>query len=320
MDIRSYADYVADTMPVRWIGSLPWRVHRRILTPIAPPHLVGPVDLAAIRKVMRADGTLLARWTDAWDTAECQWWHICCDDPQYDLDRIPKSRRRNSVRKALRLCEVRLLSPDEFMAKGYDVYRAAVAHYTGPAPVATRQQFEQGIAAAARYDAWQTWGAFVDGKLAAYVVCLVIGDAVLRSSSKSDPAMHRSRPNEATSFVLTRHYLRDEKVSYVSAGCRSISHDTNVQDFLLSMGYRRIYSPLRVVLGGMLSAVIKTGVGRWGRYVGLARLRPALMDKLAATDAAVRIAKACRSVSPARDEPSPAADSGGKPDAGEAER
>ena len=300
MDLQQYAEYVGRSLPVHWIDGLPWRVSRRMLEPICPPHMMQPVNRQKIQQVMRQSGALLARWVDDWDTPPCDWWYVCCDDPLYDIEHVPSHSRRKKIRRGLRNCEVRRVPLDEFLTKGYPVYQAASRLYTGHFSMPSRQRFEDGAREAAESDAWETWGAFHDGELAAFFVCIVIGDMVARSSSKSDPAHHKANPNDAASFTLTKHYLQDRKMRYISAGARSVYHETNVQELLLSQGYRQVHCPIRVEIDRKLAAVIASGVGKWGKYLGLSKLLRGQMATLQALSALVRIAKACEHILPAR--------------------
>ena len=302
MNVQQYADYVAETIPVCWIDGAPWRIDRRILRPLTPPHLIKPVDPRKIRKAMRENGALMASWVDAWDTPECQWWHIGCSDKDYDIDSVPSKSRRKFIRKGMRLCEVRRMPLEEFGEKGHVVHMAAASLYGDAYVPIGLEEFRKGVSIAAKHDAWEVWGAFCEGKLAAYDVCIPVDGAILNSSSKSDPALHKCRPNEAMQFEMTRQYMR-QGARYISNGVRVLLHDTHVQEFMLSMGYRRIYCPLRAEISWVLSAALWMGADRWGKRAGLNRLVPGVKEKLAAVRATKAIARECRRIPPANDAP-----------------
>ena len=296
MDLAQYTTYVGRSLPVYTVGNSPWRLYRGILEPIAPPHMVGLVDRQEVHSVMQESGALMARWIDGWDTDACDWWYVCCDDPNYDIHMIPSKSRRKVIRRGLSRCEVRTISPEEFAATGHAVYKAAVSRHAGRDHIASQEEFVKGIEKAAELNAWEIWGAFYNGQLAAYVVCLVIEDAVIKSSSKSDPHLLKVNPNDAVSFVLTKHYIRENKARYVSSGARSIYHETNVQNFMLTHGYRQIYCPLRVEFRRDILPIVKSGIGHWGRYLGLNKLLPGKMGKIRAACELARIAKRCQDI------------------------
>jgi hypothetical protein len=56
---------------------------------------------------------------------------------------------------------------------------------------------------------------------------------------------------------MNRHYLEERKFRYVSDGARSLSHDTQIHDFLESkFGFRKAYARLHVVYAPWLDASV----------------------------------------------------------------
>lgn len=288
MRIEDYAEFVARTTPVVWIAGIPWEASRRILRPLAPPHLAARADRAEVRQAMRETKAQIALWHEEWDSGPCSWWYVICDRRDYSLDVLSSSSRRN-VRNALRRCQVRQVEAQWLAQHGYEVYRAATTRYGGFQP-SSEEHFRAGYAARAGHDGFVFYGAFVEGRLIAYLSCIVIEDAVLMSASKSHPDWLKHRPNNALQFESTRVFLRDRLVRYCSGGSRNILHETNMQEFSRSLGYRLAYCPLRVEVSPLLAAAQKTGVARWGRSLGLKSLAPGPFNNLAAVDQLIRLA------------------------------
>jgi hypothetical protein len=293
-----YVAHVANTSNVVWLGDAPWELRRRALRPLWMPHRAISVDASDVRKALAETGAIYAHWTEGWDTPPSEWWYVCCDDEEYDLARLRKGPR-SDIRKGLTACEVRKLEPEWFARNGYPVYKAAFRHY-GTRPPLSETGFVDEFTTQALYPGRETWGAFVGDTLAAWVSCLVIEDVVLTSSSKSDPTFFGAHPNNAVLYVLTRHYLRERGLKYVSAGARVMRHKTNVQDFKERMGYRRVHCRLRVELSRKGSFVNALRVPSWVRSVlPGARLNTAI-DNLEALSALVRIAHSCSRALPVR--------------------
>jgi hypothetical protein len=290
MTLDEYAKHMAKMYPVVWIDGVPWRATRRMLEPLAAPHTMKPVDRAKVRQAMRETRAVLARWNDAWDTAPGEWWWICCDDRQYDVERLSRNRRK-TVRKGCRLNEVRLLDNLWFAENAFEVYAASYKRYDLGIDRVDREGFVKGALQAAECKGRETWGAFVDGKMIAYMSCLVVDDVVHVSSNKWDPDYGRVMPNDALEYTLTRHYLAERGVAYVTSGVRVLHHDTHTQDFDESMGYRRVYCPLRVELSPLAALAVGSGLGRWGPYAGLAKVMPSLFLRLRAASRLAAIAR-----------------------------
>jgi hypothetical protein len=76
---------------------------------------------------------------------------------------------------------------------------------------------------------------------------------------------------------------------YVTDGTRSIMHDTAFQDFLLKLGYRNVYCPMKAAFSPMLNMVLRSGVHRWIAKTGLARFLPGAFSRMEALDLVMRI-------------------------------
>jgi hypothetical protein len=288
-----YVGYVAQKYPVHWIDGLPWRIKNRILEPIVPPHQVARVSHAQVRATVARSDALLARWNEGWDTAPCAWWWICCDDREYDIDRLPR-RGRRGARQGLARCDVRRIDAAYLGEQGYAVYAAAHARYPGHVQSVPAAGFVEEIRKSGESGFYDNWGCFVEGRLAAYVRCILLDDVVIVSEVKSDPAQLGAKPNNALIYALTRDYMRSATVRYVTDGSRTVHHETAFQNFLEELGFRRIYCPLQVAMRPLLAAAIRLHAGAVSRQVGLARFMPGLTGKLEAATALWSIARSCR--------------------------
>jgi len=296
---EAYAEYLAKSFPVVRISGQPWYVDNRCLLPVAMPHRVGPVKLAEIRRAVWKTRAAVAIWNDGWDTAPCEWWAVCCDDKSYDIENLPSKKRRSHLRRGLRCCEVGRIELEWFAEYGYEVYAAAYRQYGSDLPTVSADDFARAAMRNAEYPGRENWGAFVDGALVAYLSCIVVDDIVMRSSSKSIPSMQWAHPNEALSYLTARHYLRERDMAYVVSGWRVLYHPTQIQDFLISLGFRRVYCPVRIALHPALNVVLRSGVHRWGA-AGIGLISKLLLRRLKAVDRLVHIAKECRRLAPDR--------------------
>lgn len=296
-DFRELANVQACYATVMWIDALPWRVYRKSLEPMVLPHMMKPVDRTKVRQAMKQAGALMARWVDMWDTQECRWWWVTCDNKDYDIENLPKRGRRD-VRAGLRRCEVRRLEPtSQWLSEhGYAVYRNAYLGYGGEAPLSA-EQYARDVLRGADYSGRESWGAFIGDKLIAYSRCLVQDNAVLLANAKSDPVHNKALPNNALTYTLTRHYLKERGFLYVTDGSRSVAHDTAFQSFVERMGYRKVYCPLRLELTPTLASLVRLKPHKWGKYLGLGKIAPGLLRKTDILSSLNAIANDCRHIS-----------------------
>lgn len=129
---------------------------------------------------------------------------------EFGLDGL-RPDKRNQVRKGLRCCEVRQLedldryiedlrriniSQAERLAAGGNHGRP-VSYYQGDAR-AWRTSMSRIFGAPGH----EWWGAWVEGRLAAYAVTIAIEEVLIVSAAKSDSLYHQANPNDAIYFTV----------------------------------------------------------------------------------------------------------------------
>ena len=280
MDERCTSVEYAQTQPdVVWIEGVPWRLRSGILSPIAMPHLTENICRQSVRRALAESGALLARWADQWNTGtETEWYWVCCDDKDYDVETISSSRGRRSVRKGLRQCDVRIIENRKFASLAYPLFRLAQEKYH-MVPL-TESEYRSQIEQVSQYPGTVFWGAFVQDRLAAFSTCLIMDNAVALGSTKSDPELHGCCPNNALFYTIAKHYLSQTGISYVTNGSRTLLHPTTINDFLERMGYRRIHARLNVVVSPKARLLQRTGIAAWGKALGLPRFFPEKWERL----------------------------------------
>lgn len=245
-----------------WIDNKPWVLRNRILEPVNMPHTIKNVNRDKIRKALKTTKALFAYWTDQWDSAESEWWWTICDNNDYDIEFIENARGRRGIRKGLKECSVRQLEPYNFIELTYDIFIRNIRSY-GYLKIPTMSEYKSDILKKSQFEGYELWGAFVNQEIAAWATCVVIDDAVILGSTKSNPDLHKYSPNNALFYHITRHYLRERKVKYVSNGARTLLHTTSINDFLIRMGFRKSYSRLNIELSDsskILYLIVKSDI------------------------------------------------------------
>ena len=91
-------------------------------------------------------------------------------------------------------------------------------------------------------------GVFVDDKLAAYVTLFICGQNVRGDIAHFDPAYSNAYPMYALYYTVAYHYLRERGYKEFDRGTRPLMHETNVDEFLLRLGYHNSYCRLGLYL------------------------------------------------------------------------
>lgn len=245
MHSDEYARQVSALRDVVWVGDEPWQCVGRRLIPMGLPHRGWGGDRAAVRDAVRRCDAVAAVWTDGWNQPHpTPWWWTGCDDGEYDVARLDKKGRRD-VRAGLRRSQVKRVETAWLADNAWPVYLASHERYDEEPPV-DRAELARQIASRGDLSDYQCWAAFVDDNLASYATCIILDGAVSVLTWKFDSEYRKSYPNNALLYEMTRHYLRDRELAYITNGARCLGHGGDLESFLADMGWRRIHALLRI--------------------------------------------------------------------------
>lgn len=245
------------------IDGQPWELRNRLLIPIAPPNTIANVNRKKIKEALFKTKALLAYWTDNWNSDESEWWWTVCDMKNYNIDNIKNSSGKRGIRKGLEKCYVRRMEPEKFAELTYSIHlKSHLSYNISASKINSYNEYVEVIKNQSKYKGFESWGAFFEGKLVSYATILVIDNVVLFGSTKSDPDYHKYYPNNALFYFLTNHYLIERGFSYITNGPRTLLHSTSINDFLIKLGYKRVYCRLNVELSNIAKLLIYSGTGK----------------------------------------------------------
>jgi len=248
---------------VIFIDHEPWELRNKILIPSKPPHLIQSFNRERIRETINEKNALLAHWTDNWNEEKSEWWWTCCDQKSYDIENIKNTSGKRGIKKGLANCSIKRLEPDEFVNLTYNIFDKSILSYKlPPSHRLSFLDYRNKIVEQSKYDGFELWGVFVKDKIASFATCLLVDNVVLLGSTKSDPDLHRYYPNNALFYHITKHYLNERGVLYITNGPRTLLHNTSINDFLIRIGYRQIYGRLNVELSGIANILINSGLAK----------------------------------------------------------
>lgn len=199
----------------------------------------------AIRKKM---GLRFLRWEEVFDSfgVEGDWWHIIKCEPD-SLDTLaPKTRYM--IRKAINKFEARPVDVSVIIKQGYDVYVESYSRYDTYEKMYNYNEFLTAIQDLPENTEW--WGVLEKGtgRLVGFSENFVHDKKCFFVSMWHRPESMKMFSGYLLFYEMERHYLSNEKFEYISDGARSINHETNIHDFLISkFKYKRAYAKLRIV-------------------------------------------------------------------------
>lgn len=224
-----------------------WRFHHGVLIPMDMPHTALPVEDERVRQLVTQQRVFLARWEDSFDQPEeSEWWHIIKDTPEH-LENL-SSNTRSKVRRGLKSTAPAPTTREVIQEEGYEVYRSAFDRYETFETMLPHSQFQTAIESLPEETEFWEARNRETGELVAFSENLVRDEACFYNTMWFQPQALKAYAGYALIHEMNKHYLNERGLRYVSDGARSISHNTNIHDFLeQKFGFRRAYARLRVV-------------------------------------------------------------------------
>ena len=220
------------------------------LIPGEPPHI--SVDTHNIISLIKSNKVLFARWVTNFDSKEkMPFWYIIKDN-NTDINSY-STNTRNQIRKGLKNCKIRIIDKSEIKKKGYNIYKSAFKNYKGSQRLKNKQDFVLDLE-----NDFHCWGIYnKENNLIGYAQNRILNNSCDYSTIKVHPKYLKIYPYYALFYEMNKYYLEKMNLQYVSDGARSISHQTNIQKFLVTkFKFRKAYCRLHIIYHPMIKPIV----------------------------------------------------------------
>jgi hypothetical protein len=247
-----YITWLNDSKHTLYKGAdILWRPYQKALVPASlRPE---PIELNAdqARELLQDSGALLLRYFTRTSERPTDFWYTACSE--YNFKNLVH-KVRTQIRRAYKDCRVEPVDPVWLADNGYKCYTAAFAKYRNAQPE-SRAEFDA-MCRGSEDGPFDFWGVFVGEKLVGFAKYAVGEDYAAGLVIKLDPRFLSLSPSAALQDTILTKYVAGQGKT-VFGGFRSLVHDTNMHDFLLKFGYRRIYCDLKLVYRPSLRIFVK---------------------------------------------------------------
>jgi hypothetical protein len=234
-----------------------WRKYHGALIPWQPPHLDLGFNRVEIKNQILKNNAFFARWTTNFDSKkQSVFWYIINDQP-HDLSDY-SANTRSKINRGFKKLAVKKISKLELLKDGYSVYKNALKRYNVILNVLSEKQFINEIKNLDQN--WDLWGVYSldNNHLVAYSLNRLVDDYCDYSTIKFDPSYLKNYSSYVLYYSMNKYYLNDKKFRYVNNGTRSVSHQTNIHDFLIDkFKFRKAYCKMEVEYTPMLKFFVK---------------------------------------------------------------
>ena len=230
-------------------GGCAWRSLPYGLSILSPPssfansHVSSPTKLLSTR-----NRVLFVRWEEKFDKlTNSSWWHVIKDASSgFELSSY-SSNTRSKIRRGLKSFECIPVDKQFILDNCFDVYKKAFSRYSTHEQLMNQRQFNSAIVSLPC--ATEFWVVLRKStyEIAGFSENYIEDSTCFYNSIWFDPSCLKHYCAYALFYSMNRCYLGELCFKYVSDGARSISHSTEIHDFLISkFHFRKAYSRLRV--------------------------------------------------------------------------
>lgn len=169
------------------------------------------------------------------------------------------SNSRKHIKEAFRKTEVKKIDPVEYVDALYECSHQAFVKYKLASNEASYESFKKECCCAQKENV-EYWAGFdfSSKKLIGFLVVKKYEEWVSILTAKFDSRYLKLRVSDALYANVLEFYLNQNGKKYVSSGTRSISHESNTQEYKEShFGYRKVFCRLNVAYSGVIAIVVK---------------------------------------------------------------
>lgn len=237
-------------LPVFEVAGTYWRSYHRALIPasLKPQPIV--ISEKQAQELLKRSGALLLRYFTRTVKYPTSFWYSSCSE--YNLTNLSQ-KVRGRIRRGYKTCRVERVDPLWLAENGYECYTSAFSRYRNAEPE-PKAQFEE-MCKGAIGGPFEFWAVFVGDTLAGFEKFAVGSDYAASLVLKLDPNyIHESIGPALKDTTLRKYVTEDGKTMH--NGFRSVIHETNTHDFLLTLGFSRVYCDLKVVYRPTVKACV----------------------------------------------------------------
>lgn len=229
-----------------------WVYYNHSLLSARAPHNCPDVEALDSRAFWKSFNgrPLFAVWTTDYDCEEqTEWWYCVCDKP-FDISSL-KSKRRNTIRNAIKYCRVEICDPLDYEEELFDVFTEAQNSYSLVNQInLSREKFHKDLNGFNDDDSVEVYICFLreTGEAAGYSVVKRYDSYCSLQSQKAKPRLEKYQVNAALVNAVLEHYSdKLGKDYYISDGARNINHITGFQGYLEKyFGFKKAYCRLHI--------------------------------------------------------------------------
>lgn len=236
-----------------------WKYYNHAAIPDIPPH--ERVDITPIknRSIWKMEGKpLFVRWSENFDCGyKTEWWY-CIKDKPFNFEQV-KSKRRNEIRKGLKLNKIEVVKASDYVEDIYRIQSECYEEY--PNKYRPHHSFETTKKSCEIWDKNHiVYIAFSEetSEVMGFACIEPIKDYVNYEILKVPNRNKNFQVVAALTYTIIIDTLNTKKYKYICDGARNLVHETNFMSYLIKQfDFRLAYCDLKMEYRPIIKPIIK---------------------------------------------------------------
>lgn len=201
-----------------------------------PIHRLVEPSTAEIARVMMLGPAVAVRYPRNADKPGPQGGMYICRDRNYDITSL-SANVRSRTRRGLARCRIEQMDFDYLARHGHALTEETTLRQMGKKPSTSQADWERFCENAKKTRDFEAWGAFVEDKLATFLVGMLVEDCYYIHLQKSASALLKYYPNNALLFSVIKAKMACPEVGYISHGPKALAVGEGLEYYKTSMGF-----------------------------------------------------------------------------------
>lgn len=219
------------------------RGSNKLLTYIGPP-LQSNLDQSQLKEFLSRRSALGAIWNYDDDYSDHgPWYRTVCEKSDYEVAMIQSKNTRKKINKCLNNCRLAPIELTFMMENAYGVYLQACTRYKN-ADTIPEETFKADLTAKSQKHNMKLFGVFHEDKLIAYMTVLDFEHYAMGDIAAFDPAFSNYYPMYGLYYYVAHYFVTERGYKEFDRGSKPLMHETEIDEFLEKMEYRKKYCRL----------------------------------------------------------------------------
>ncbi|MBF6568296.1 MAG: hypothetical protein IVW54_05410 [Candidatus Binataceae bacterium] len=190
---------------------------------------------AEIAKVLMLGPALALRYPMRPDAEGAPGGMFVCHDRNYDFASLSQNVR-SRTRRGLARCRIEQISFEYLAEHGYALTEETTLRQMGKKPNRSIEEWRLFCTNASHLADFEAWGAFVEDRLATFMVAMLVEDCYYIHLQKSASDLLKFYPNNALLFTVMKTKFACPEVGFISHGPKALAVGKGLEYYKTSMG------------------------------------------------------------------------------------